>query len=507
MDFLSQPQIAKLLNHLTNERHRLQVLLMADGGLRVSEMISLKWQDFDFRRKTINIRSLKKRRGGSSSAPPKREVPISARLYDEIANYIENNGRNEGFIFSKDKGKTHVTRQAVNKMLKQLELDLPELPDLHPHLLRHSFATNLRANGAELEDIRDALGHEKLETSLIYAHQDPEKLRTLIDGRTEKKPTVWQKISRSLFPFLRTKKKNKISVLEYDANYTVGREREVSRIETTLAKDISVILTGEIGAGKTHLLNIIRFPKPVLELDNTKEFKKSVVSILLWLFDNDKEQVAELLFNKTERDTMHNRMNRESLLNLCELLMQVTTPKEYILRIGDIDSITPTVSKALELLKEHFTMITTARTIKMSAIFVWDFERIEIERLSRVETLRLFHRLTDQLDFESTEHARNKVWDTTEGNPKMVVELCVRLSKEDVLIPEIVNEICDGYIGRQIKEIDMSFALLLVMGGVMAMRYIGRESEDPDLRMIGGLMMIVLLFARSFFRVTKRTGL
>jgi uncharacterized membrane protein (DUF4010 family) len=53
----------------------------------------------------------------------------------------------------------------------------------------------------------------------------------------------------------------------------------------------------------------------------------------------------------------------------------------------------------------------------------------------------------------------------------------------------------------------MSFALMLVMGGVMAMRYIGRESEDPDLRMIGGLMMIVLLFVWSFFRVTKRQGL
>jgi integrase/recombinase XerD len=501
MDFLTPSQVAKLLQHLTNERHRLQVLLMGDGGLRVSEMITLQWSDFDFRKRIIRVKSLKK-----GKAVVKREIPISTRLYDELAQYIENNGRNSGYIFSTDNGKSHVTRQSVNKMLKKLELDLPELPDLHPHLLRHSFATNLRANGAELEDIRDALGHEKLETSLIYAHQDPEKLRGLIDSQTSKKLTVWQRVKRTLFPFTK-RTKNKISVLEYDANYTVGREQEVKRIEAALDKDISVILVGEIGVGKTHLLNALRFPKPVLELDNTKEFKKSVVSILLWLFNNDKEQVAEMLFNKTERDAMHNRMNRESVLNLCELLMQVTTEKEYILRIGDIDSITPTISKALEMLKTHFTMITTARSIKMSAIFVWDFERIEIERLSRVESLRLFHRLTDQLDFESTEHARNKVWDTTEGNPKMIVELCTRLSKEDVLIPEVVNEVCDGYIGRQIKEIDMSFALMLVMGGVMAMRYIGRESEDPDLRMIGGLMMIVLLFARSFFRVTKRQGL
>ena len=101
--------------------------------------------------------------------------------------------------------------------------------------------------------------------------------------------------------------------------------------------------------------------------------------------------------------------------------------------------------------------------------------------------------MTDNLDFESVEHARNKVYDTSQGNPKMIVELCHRLSKEDVLVPETVNEICDNYIGRQVKEIDMSFILLFVMGGVMLMRYIGRENHDPDLRMVGGLMMIVML--------------
>ncbi|WP_156511107.1 MULTISPECIES: hypothetical protein [Emticicia] len=53
----------------------------------------------------------------------------------------------------------------------------------------------------------------------------------------------------------------------------------------------------------------------------------------------------------------------------------------------------------------------------------------------------------------------------------------------------------------------MSFILLFVLGGVMLMRYIGRESHNLDLRMIGGLMMIVMLFTRSFFRISKRKGL
>jgi site-specific recombinase XerD len=57
-------------------------------------------------------------------------------------------------------------------MIKQLENMNPEVEDVHLHKLRHSFATSLRATGAELEDIRDALGHSRLETSLINAQQN-----------------------------------------------------------------------------------------------------------------------------------------------------------------------------------------------------------------------------------------------------------------------------------------------------------------------------------------------
>jgi hypothetical protein len=53
----------------------------------------------------------------------------------------------------------------------------------------------------------------------------------------------------------------------------------------------------------------------------------------------------------------------------------------------------------------------------------------------------------------------------------------------------------------------MSFMLLFVIGDGMPMLYIGLESHDPDLRMIGGLMMIVMLFTRSFFRISKSKGL
>jgi site-specific recombinase XerD len=71
-----------------------------------------------------------------------------------LAQYIEEiNGRGTGYLFSKAGGSSPISRQTVNKMLKQLEGINPEVEDVYPHKLRHSFATNLRAAGAELVDI------------------------------------------------------------------------------------------------------------------------------------------------------------------------------------------------------------------------------------------------------------------------------------------------------------------------------------------------------------------
>jgi hypothetical protein len=52
----------------------------------------------------------------------------------------------------------------------------------------------------------------------------------------------------------------------------------------------------------------------------------------------------------------------------------------------------------------------------------------------------------------------------------------------------------------------MSIILFILLGGMMALKYIGNESNDSDLRMNGGLMVIVMLFARSIFRISKRVG-
>ena len=125
-DFLTAEQVELLIKATTNKRHQLQIILQTDAGLRVTEVTSLKWEHLDFRTKMIEIRSLKKK---ANDPKPTRLLPMSGRVYDAFSAYINENGKGTGFIFSTDGGKTAITRQAISKMLKDIEHKSSQLND------------------------------------------------------------------------------------------------------------------------------------------------------------------------------------------------------------------------------------------------------------------------------------------------------------------------------------------------------------------------------------------
>jgi integrase/recombinase XerD len=496
-EYCTQEETEKILQVIKNPKHRAQILLMNDAGLRVSEVCELRWSELDFRKKTVKVQSLKKR--GKEEI---RYIPMSTRLYQSFAELVEKKGKEQKFIFTNAKGEA-IKRNAITMLFRRIEAKSPEIQNIHPHKLRHTFATNLRAAGAEIEDIKDLLGHRKLDTTMIYAHADPTHLRNLIES-SQPKPTFFQRLkSRFLH-----RSQGQINIVSHDPKLLIGRADEVRHIEKQLNKGVSLLIVGEIGVGKSHIINNLKFEKKVLELDDVKDFKKSVTAILLYLFQGDKDAAAELIFNKSDRSAIETKISRESVINLCQLLKQITEKNEYILKIGDIDQITPSVVKALEVLKEHFQIITTARSVKIpNTTFMWDFEKIEIKPLTREDSLRLFHRLTDTFQIDNLEFVRNRIYDTSEGNPRIIVELSERIGKESYINGQIVDEICLGYLGRQVKEIDMSLYLFLIFGSLVILRQIGREANEESIRFIGSCIMIVLLFARFLFNATRRRAI
>jgi len=501
VEFCTREEIAVILQTAKNIKHKTQILLLGDAGLRVSEMRVLKWKCFDFRNRVLTVKSLKKR--GSEKS---RAIPISDRLYDSLVELMEKHKpeSKDDFLFPSPSDKTKpIGRSAVNNMFGKIKEERPEVGRIYPHKLRHTFATNLRAADADLADVKDLLGHESLSTTLIYAHADTSKLRAKINA--SKPALTWkQKLRNKIFGVQR----KHVNWLNFDTSQLVGREIEARKITDLINKNISVVVVGKTGIGKSELVNSLRFDRKVLEVEDCKEFKKALANILLYLFNGDKESVLQLFYPDTDPAKLSVQLNKESVPAICRLLMQLTKPHEYILKIGDIENITPSVVKALEILKDHFVILTTARVVKMqSAGFIWNFERVELENLSRANSLRLTHYLIQDLEPEDSEYTRNKVWDISEGNPRMIQELCGRFRKEPILDKETVSDICSNYIGKQTQEIDMSIYLFIIFGALTLLRYLGRETHNPSLRFIGGVAMIVLMFGRYFFNSAKRKSI
>ncbi|MEW5850807.1 MAG: site-specific tyrosine recombinase XerD [Myxococcota bacterium] len=146
-------------------------------GLRVSELVGLNLEDVDLDRGFVLARGKGRK---------ERVVPLGQRAQDLLTTYIAGSrmtllgGRTASPLFPHPSGK-HLTRQGIWKIIKRYALAAGIKKPLSPHKLRHSFATHLLENGADLRAVQAMLGHADLATTEIYTHINRARLKSLYD--------------------------------------------------------------------------------------------------------------------------------------------------------------------------------------------------------------------------------------------------------------------------------------------------------------------------------------
>ena len=182
-DTLSEEEINELisaidLSHPQGERNRTIIETMYSCGLRVSELTSLKISDLFFEEGFIKV---------TGKGNKERFVPIhkQAQKYiliyiNEIRSHINPYKNFEDTLFLNRRGKG-LTRQMVFTILKNLAVAINLKKKISPHTLRHSFATHLLKNGADLRAIQLMLGHESITTTEVYVHLDTSYLKEVIE--------------------------------------------------------------------------------------------------------------------------------------------------------------------------------------------------------------------------------------------------------------------------------------------------------------------------------------
>lgn len=155
-------------------RNKAMLELLYGTGLRISELLNLKLSDIDFENCVVRC---------FGKGSKERIVPIGEYIIDSLNNYLEF-GRNKlinkkkisDYLFLNSHGSS-LSRFSFFKILKKLLLEKGIKKDVSPHSLRHSFATHLLENGADLRSIQEMLGHSDIATTRIYTHITNKKVQ------------------------------------------------------------------------------------------------------------------------------------------------------------------------------------------------------------------------------------------------------------------------------------------------------------------------------------------
>ncbi len=157
---LTKEEISNLFSATTNPKHRLLLKLIYSCGLRVSEVVSIKATDLDLPNRTLHIRCGKGKRD--------RILPIPTSLIPELRDFLEPPDRNP-YIFKARPDKVgHLSVKTAQKVVRNISKKAKIQKSVHPHTLRHSFATHLLDQGTDIRFIQALLGHKRITTTELY---------------------------------------------------------------------------------------------------------------------------------------------------------------------------------------------------------------------------------------------------------------------------------------------------------------------------------------------------
>ena len=177
--YLNFEEIERLLNAYDNNsiiglRNSMILEMLYSTGIRVSELINIKYNDLSMSNKTIKI---------TGKGNKERIVFFGTRCSDLIksylkSSYIELNINKVDYLILSKKGKK-INDREIRKIVDDASKIAGIKMNVSPHVLRHTYATHMLGEGANLRSVQELLGHENLSTTQIYTHLTDDKIRNI----------------------------------------------------------------------------------------------------------------------------------------------------------------------------------------------------------------------------------------------------------------------------------------------------------------------------------------
>jgi len=177
---LNELQVEQFLEKIDTKanhglRDRAMIELLYASGLRISELANARLENFNFEERIIRV---------TGKGNKTRLVPVGRKACEALAAYLSGERpnlvktRSGSEIFLSERG-TKLTTARIWQIIKKHARRSGLEKNVYPHLLRHSFATHLLGNGADLRIIQEMLGHADISTTQVYTHVDQQRLKAV----------------------------------------------------------------------------------------------------------------------------------------------------------------------------------------------------------------------------------------------------------------------------------------------------------------------------------------
>ena len=173
--FLNNDQISLLLNlpmskDITNERNMLILEIFYSTGVRISELVKIKLDHINMRKNTIIV---------LGKGNKQRLVILGNFAKERLKNYISIREKKNSYLFEplRKSSSKHISERYVFNIVKSYVKKITQNEKISPHSLRHTFATHLINNGANLLSVKELLGHSSLSSTQIYTHINIDKMK------------------------------------------------------------------------------------------------------------------------------------------------------------------------------------------------------------------------------------------------------------------------------------------------------------------------------------------
>jgi hypothetical protein len=545
---LSSDELDALQSVRMNPRDRALITTMSRCGLRVSEACGLTVENIHWTSETPSLRFTGKR-------DRERVVPMNLEVQDVLRTWLEARRQSDSpFVFCNLRNGKRLSRKTVWAALKRYA-KRSGIRHVHPHMLRHTFGTDLADRDVPVERIRDLMGHASIETSSIYISVSAEQKKRSVE-KIDRRPRWlrwWSRQRNRDYRFLGRSRKN----LSVGPRQTVGRQDELHQLQQNLEKRIDTLLIGPVGVGKSHLLDMLKADH-VLRIKNLAPVKQAVINIAeelqkigkLRLDDPDQENgereearaqslpanVGERLLDENEGKIAETSLNhseergiseekpnpmdapgasfvtdfeaykqdhsRTSIQGWIQIVTTSVSQNEYVLIVDDLTDLSVSVGRLIDKLNRKFVIFAALHEVKKNyEKHFWKFDRVEVTNLPPAEAKKLIRQCTAGAEIEDHRMTETYVLQQSAGNPRAIIEIIDRLRKEPAITRSAVRDV--SHTGAR-NQIDLTAVVVLLLLAVVAARFIARGMGSMDGYVLAGIGSAVLMGLRFFLYRFRR---